>query len=91
MGNVGSVPNTELVLCLMYTRLSPNEFLKLKVSDYHGDYIVGGSKMEKGINRVITLSPKISKFVSDFAGGTKTIYSRLTERNSEIKIPLNLL
>ncbi len=53
--NVGSVPNTELVLCLMYTGLRPNEFLKIKVSDYHGDYIVGGSKTEKGMNRVITL------------------------------------
>ncbi len=68
---VGNVPNVELVLCLMYTGLRPNEFLKIKVSDYHGDYIVGGSKTEKGMNRVITLSPKIQKFVSDFADRNK--------------------
>lgn len=65
--NVGAVPNTEFVLCLMYTGLRPNEFLKLKITDYYGDYIVGGSKTEKGMNRVVTLSPKIQPFVSAFA------------------------
>ena len=69
------VENVEYVLCLMYTGFRPNEFLKLKDSDYYGDYLVGGSKTEAGIDRIVTISPKIKPFIERMSQKEGYIFS----------------
>lgn len=69
------VENVEYVLCLMYTGFRPNEMLSLKKENYHGDYFIGGSKTTKGIDRVVTISPKIKDFVENLAQKDGYIFS----------------
>ena len=54
------------VCCLIYLGLRPSEFLGLRVEkvDLEQGYIVGGSKTEAGIDRVVTISPRILEFMS---------------------------
>lgn len=54
------------VCCLIYLGLRPSEFLGLKVEnvDLKQGYIVGGIKTEAGIDRVVTISPRILDFMS---------------------------
>lgn len=51
----------DTVLCMIYLGFRPSEFLALTDESYDAAHqcFVGGSKTEAGINRIVTVSPKI--------------------------------
>lgn len=63
---VGLVPSAETVLAMIYTGFRPSEFLRLRVEDYDRQRgcLIGGSKTAAGIDRVVTLSPKIAGIIN---------------------------
>ena len=56
------------VLCHCYLGFRPTAFLQLKVSDYNAQEhaFVGGIKTEAGIDRTVTVSPKIQPWVDEY-------------------------
>ena len=66
---VGTIPYADYILVLIYTGFRINEFLSLKTEHYHMEeqYLIGGSKTKAGKNRIVTLSPKIQRIVSEIA------------------------
>ena len=58
----------QLVLCQCYLGFRPTAFLALTVADYDEKerVFVGGSKTEAGIDRAVTVSPKIQRYVDAF-------------------------
>ena len=58
----------QLVLCQCYLGFRPTAFLALTVADYNEKerVFVGGSKTEAGIDRAVTVSPKIQRYVDVF-------------------------
>ena len=69
--SVDTVPDIRYVLVLCYTGMRLGEMLDAKTENYNEKdmYIVTGSKTKAGKNRVITISPKISRFFSSFGTG----------------------
>lgn len=61
----GVVPWADYVLCQCYLGFRPSEFLALDASDYDRQEraFTGGAKTEAGRSRVVTVSPKIQRFV----------------------------
>lgn len=57
----------KIMLMLVYTGMRIGELFKLSVSDYHGDYVIGGSKTEAGEDRVIPIRPEGRKYFEYFA------------------------
>ncbi len=59
---------SDYIVCACYLGFRPNELLSLKVEDYNieGGYLVGGSKTEAGINRVVPISPKIKPILEKY-------------------------
>lgn len=55
------------VLCHCYLGFRPSAFLALKTGDYNAGEraFVGGIKTEAGIERTVTVSPKIQKYVDE--------------------------
>ena len=66
---VGTVPFADFVYCLIYLGFRPSEFLSLEISDYDrkNHYFRAGAKTEAGINRVVTVSPKILPIIESIA------------------------
>ena len=68
-------PVASLVLCQCYLGFRPSEFLSLRAGDYNAQEraFVGGAKTDAGIDRTVTVSPKIQPYVDAFlkdcAGG----------------------
>ena len=62
---IGKVPYADYVYCLIYTGFRPNEMLSLTRDAYDAssNTLVGGSKTEAGIDRPVTLSPKITPII----------------------------
>ena len=64
-----------MVLCHCYLGFRPTGFLALTVADYNPDEkaFLGGIKTDAGIDRTVTVSPKIQPYVDEFlasaAGG----------------------
>ena len=58
---VGTIDYADYIYCLIYLGFRPSEFLSLTVADYDKDRecFIHGAKTEAGINRVVTISPKI--------------------------------
>ena len=58
----------QLVFCQCYLGFRPTAFLALTVADYDEKerVFVGGSKTEAGIDRAVTVSPKIQRYVDAF-------------------------
>ena len=67
--SIGSVKYADYVYCLIYLGFRPSEFLALTISDYDisRQCFIGGSKTEAGINRVVTVSPKILPYIQRIA------------------------
>ena len=67
---IGKTPYADYVYCMIYLGFRPSEFLNLQVEKYNAEkkYFVGGSKTEAGIDRMITVSPKIQKYVDAAIG-----------------------
>lgn len=56
-----------IVSMLLATGMRISELFALKLSDYHGKYVVGGSKTEAGKNRVIPIRPEGQRHFEYFA------------------------
>ena len=61
-------PVARMVLCHCFLGFRPAGFLALTVADYNGKEraFVGGVKTEAGIDRTVTVSPKIQSYVDAF-------------------------
>jgi integrase len=69
--NVDTVPDIKYILVLCYTGMRLGELLVALTEDFNREegYFITGVKTEAGKNRVITISPKIMPFFSDFGKG----------------------
>lgn len=63
--HAGSVYGASIVLCQCYLGFRPAEFVALDASNYNRveKAFVGGAKTEAGIDRTVTVSPKIQPYV----------------------------
>ena len=79
--NVDKVPSLKYVLVLCYTGMRLSEMLGALTKDYNEaeGYFITGVKTDAGKNRVITISPKIRPFFSDFAQG-KHLFTEFTAK-----------
>ena len=68
---IGITPMAEYVYCLIYLGFRPSEFLALDRKQYDAERrcFIGGSKTAAGIDRVVTVSPKIQPYISQLAAG----------------------
>ena len=62
---IGKADYADYVYCLIYLGYRPSEFLTLDVSDYDSakKFFVHGAKTEAGIDRAVTISPKIQSYI----------------------------
>lgn len=58
---------SRIVLMLIYTGMRIGELFNLPLSNYHGQYCIGGEKTEAGKNRVIPIRPEGRKHFAYFA------------------------
>ena len=61
-------PVARMVFCHCYLGFRPTAFLAITVSDYNAGEraFLGGSKTEAGIDRTVTVSPKIQPYVDEY-------------------------
>ncbi len=100
--NVSEVPELKYILILCYTGMRLGEFIKAETKNYNKEegYFITGSKTEAGKDRIITISPKILPFFSEFgkseylffdkkmqekAFRSETFYPALEKINLDIK------
>lgn len=62
----------KIILMLIYTGARIGELFALNVSDFHGAYVVGGSKTEAGRNRIIPIRPEGRAYFEYFVRNAKT-------------------
>jgi len=72
--SVGRVPYADYIYAMIYMGFRPTEFLQLDCSQYDElrHCFVAGSKTTAGINRTVTVSPKILSIVEDQIAGRHT-------------------
>ncbi len=65
--SIGVIPYAEYIYCNCYLGFRPSAFLNLTEEDYNPKEkaFVGGIKTEAGIDRTVTVSPKIQQYVDD--------------------------
>lgn len=65
--NIGIIPYADYIYCNCYLGFRPSAFLSLKISDYDPveKTFRGGIKTEAGIDRIVTISPKIVPIVEN--------------------------
>lgn len=81
--NVDRVPDLRYILVLCYTGLRLGEMLEAKTEHYRWNdgYFIAGSKTAAGKDRIITISPKVERFFSDFGKGEYLFFEKkLTEK-----------
>jgi integrase len=81
--NVDRVPDLRYILVLCYTGLRLGEMLEAKTEHYYRDdgYFIAGSKTAAGKDRIITISPKVERFFSDFGTGEYLFFGKkITEK-----------
>lgn len=63
--NIGVVPYADYIYCQIYLGFRPHEFLTLDCSKYNRKErcFVGGGKTDAGIDRSVTVSPKIQPII----------------------------
>ena len=88
--NVDTFPDLKYVLVLCYTGMRLSEMLGALTADYFPEdgYFITGIKSDAGKDRVITISPKIKRFFSDFGTG-KHLFTELSAKKfrNEIYYP----
>ena len=79
--NVNAVPNLKYVLVLCYTGMRLSEMLGAMTENYNPEegWFITGVKTEAGKNRVITISPKIMPFFSEF-GKEKHLFTDISAK-----------
>lgn len=67
---VNVVPYADYIYCMIYLGFRPSEFLALTVDRYdlERQSIVGGAKTEAGMNRTVTVTPKIQPLLQGIIG-----------------------
>ena len=67
--NIDRIPYADYIYCACYLGFRPSAFLKLDVANYSRKEkaITGGIKTEAGINRTVTISPKIQPIIDRLA------------------------
>lgn len=67
---IGIKKYADYAYCLIYLGFRPTEFLTMDMSQYNAEKhcFVGGAKTPAGINRVVTISPKIRRYITDIIG-----------------------
>ncbi len=67
---IGITKYADYVYCLIYLGFRPTEFLTLDISQYDAKKhcFVGGAKTPAGINRIVTISPKIRSYITNIVG-----------------------
>lgn len=67
--SIGKVLYADYIYCACYLGFRPSAFLQIDVKDYDRKQkaITGGIKTEAGINRIVTISPKIQSIINDLA------------------------
>jgi len=68
--NIGVVPYADYIYCQIYLGFRPHEFLTLDISNYNRKErcFVGGAKTPAGIDRSVTVSPKIQPIIDRLIG-----------------------
>lgn len=63
---VGVYPYADYVYCMCYLGYRPNEMLSLRKSQYDAEHkcFIAGIKSEAGIDRIMTISPKIMPLIA---------------------------
>lgn len=76
--NVESAPELKYILILCYTGLRVGEMLDALTENYHKEegYFVAGSKTTAGKNRIVTISPKISRFFDGLGSGKYLFFDK---------------
>lgn len=67
---IGIKKYADYAYCLIYLGFRPTEFITLDISQYNAEKhcFVGGGKTAAGTNRVVTISPKIRRYITDIIG-----------------------
>lgn len=68
--SIGKVKHADWIYCMIYLGFRPSEFLALDIKDYNRKEkaFVGGAKTDAGIDRTVTVSPKIVNYVENIIG-----------------------
>lgn len=84
--NVKLIPFVDVVLILIYTGMRPGELLKMKRENVFLDknYMIGGSKTEAGINRIIPIHPRIKPLIENWYYNSNSIYLIYNNANNKI-------
>ena len=74
---IGKVEGAESIYCMIYTGFRPSEFFALTSESYDAsrNCLTGGSKTAAGINRIVTLSPKIKGYIAERAAAGGYLFS----------------
>lgn len=68
--SIGKVDHADWIYCMIYLGFRPSEFLDLDIKDYNKKEkaFVGGAKTDAGIDRTVTVSPKIQPYIDSIIG-----------------------
>lgn len=83
--------DAQIVLCLIYTGLRPNELFNLRKKSVNivQQYIVGGGKTAAGTNRMIPIPRAISSYISKWYGVLSDENDYLLQTENAAKIDLD--
>ncbi len=84
--NVDLIPFVDTALILIYTGMRPSELLKMKRENVFLDkeYMIGGSKTEAGINRIIPIHPRIKPLIERWYNNSSSKYLIYNNANNKI-------
>lgn len=84
--NVDLIPFVDTILILIYTGMRPNEMLKMEKEKVllENNYMIGGSKTEAGINRIIPIHPRIKPLIEKWYNKSNSKYLIYNNANNNI-------
>lgn len=84
--NVELIPFVDTVLILIYTGMRPSELLNMRHDNVFLDknYMIGGSKTEAGINRIIPIHPRIKPLIEKWYNNSTSKYLIYNNVNNKI-------
>jgi hypothetical protein len=79
---------SDYIYCACYLGFRPSEMLSLKIEDYNRKhrYLKGGSKTDAGINRIVTISPKIQPIIDRLTEGKEEGYIFCNESGEQLSL-----
>lgn len=84
---IGTVDGAESIYCMIYTGFRPSEFFALTSDSYDPakNCLTGGSKTAAGINRIVTLSPKIKTYIAQRAAAGGYLFTQSNGKPFDIQ------